>query len=89
MSAVDNTISTRKGEHGVYYDHATLSQDMKLAMYQSPKYLLLPPDVRESLEMIQHKIARVINGDHRHLDSWHDIQGYARLVEQKLIEDQG
>jgi len=37
--------------------------------------------------MIAHKIARIINGDPNHLDSWHDIAGYATLVEQELKND--
>ena len=45
----------------------------------------LDPDQREALEMIAHKMARILNGDQDHLDSWHDIQGYARLVEQRLV----
>lgn len=89
MNAVDNTIKTRKGQHGVYADHADISQELKDAMRRSPRYAYLPTDMRESLEMIQHKVARIINGDPRHVDSWHDIQGYARLVEERLIGDQG
>ena len=34
--------------------------------------------------MIQHKIARVLNGDPNYPDNWHDIAGYARLVEREL-----
>jgi len=34
----------------------------------------------ESLEMIIHKIVRIINGDPYHMDSWRDIAGYATLV---------
>ena len=39
---------------------------------------------RESLDMIVHKIARILNGDPNHVDSWHDIAGYATLVELEL-----
>ena len=38
----------------------------------------------EALDMICHKIARIINGDPNHLDSWQDIAGYARLVAERL-----
>ena len=34
--------------------------------------------------MIQHKIARILNGDLRYADSWHDIAGYATLVDKRL-----
>ena len=38
----------------------------------------------EALEMIAHKIARIINGDPDYKDNWHDIAGYATLVERSL-----
>ena len=44
----------------------------------------LAPHQKESLEMIQHKIARILNGDPNYSDSWHDISGYATLVENML-----
>jgi hypothetical protein len=36
--------------------------------------------------MIQHKIARILNGDPTYTDNWHDIAGYATLVEQHLLK---
>jgi hypothetical protein len=42
-------------------------------------------DQREALDMIAHKIGRILNGDPNYADSWHDLEGYARLVEQRLI----
>lgn len=34
--------------------------------------------------MQAHKQARILNGDPNYADSWHDIAGYATLVEQEL-----
>ena len=34
--------------------------------------------------MILHKIGRIINGDADYADSWHDIAGYASLVDKRL-----
>jgi len=42
-------------------------------------------DQKEALEMIQHKIGRILNGDQYYHDSWHDIIGYAKLVADTLI----
>jgi hypothetical protein len=53
-------------------------------MYQEPGYNKLSADQRESLDMIQHKIGRILCGDPDYADSWHDIAGYAMLVEQRL-----
>ena len=34
--------------------------------------------------MIQHKIARILNGDPNWKDTWDDIAGYAKLIGDKL-----
>jgi hypothetical protein len=41
-------------------------------------------DMKESLDLICNKISRIVNGDPWYHDSWHDIIGYARLVEERL-----
>ena len=38
----------------------------------------------ESLEMILHKIARILNGNPNYSDSWFDIAGYSMLVYNEL-----
>ena len=42
---------------------------------------------REGLKAILQKIARILNGDPNYADNWHDIQGYARLVEERLPKE--
>ena len=37
-----------------------------------------------ALDMICNKMARIVNGDPNYIDNWHDICGYATLVEQEL-----
>jgi hypothetical protein len=41
---------------------------------------------REALEMIGHKIARILVGDPGHVDSWLDVAGYAQLVVREMVE---
>lgn len=38
----------------------------------------------EALDMIQHKIGRILSGNPNEPDHWHDIAGYATLVENIL-----
>jgi hypothetical protein len=38
----------------------------------------------EALEMIAHKIGRILSGDPNHQDHWDDIAGYAKLVSERL-----
>lgn len=40
--------------------------------------------MKESIHMIQQKIARIICGDPFEPDHWRDIEGYARLVSREL-----
>lgn len=84
MSNVEETLQERGKRYGEFADHARISQDLKAQMRKTPCYNLLAPDQREALEMIQHKIARILNGDPDYHDSWLDIAGYATLVEQRL-----
>ena len=44
----------------------------------------LAADQIEALDMIFHKIGRIINGDPDYVDSWVDIAGYAKLVADRL-----
>lgn len=39
---------------------------------------------RQALTVICDKLARIISGDPNYADNWHDIQGYAKLVEDRL-----
>ena len=57
-------------------------------MGQHPGWRKLADDQREALEMTAHKIGRILNGDPNYIDSWHDISGYVRLVEQRLEKEQ-
>ena len=41
-------------------------------------------DQWEALEMIVHKMARIVNGNPDNADSWLDIAGYAMLVADRL-----
>jgi len=45
---------------------------------------MLEPDMAEALDMIAHKMSRLVNGDCYHRDSWHDIMGYAKLIDVRL-----
>lgn len=78
------TIQQRTSTHGGFAETARVGQNLKLMMKDSTNWEELPTDMKESLEMIQSKVARILNGDPTHSDSWHDIAGYAVLIEQSL-----
>ena len=82
--SVDETLTERGNRYGKFKDHAELSQQLTSVMRCSDGLERLEPDMREAMEMIQHKIARILNGDPTYADSWHDIAGYAKLVDDRL-----
>jgi len=77
-------LDLRGACYGDFTTQAALSQALKLRMRGSLGWFKLLPHQKEALEMIQHKIARILNGDPNYADSWQDISGYAELVVQRL-----
>lgn len=77
-------LQQRGSRYGEFKDNANISQQLKSVMYSSTNYFSLPNDMKESLQMIAHKIARILEGDPYYDDSWVDIAGYAKLVANRL-----
>src|SRR5258708_37669615 len=91
MSAQD-TLKARQSRYGEFTDNARIAQDLKDTMRLSESanegpggWNKLSPDQREALDMIQTKISRILTGDPNYSDNWHDIQGFAKLVENRLL----
>jgi hypothetical protein len=84
MSDLEKTLAERGAVYGRFADHAEISQGLKRVMRAAPGWQELPDDMREALEMVQHKVARILNGNPDHVDSWHDVGGYVALVEKRL-----
>ena len=72
-ASVEDTLNQRGERYGEFACHAAISQQMKGQMRASPGWGRLADDQREALEMVVHKIARILNGDPNYHDSWHDI----------------
>ena len=86
--SVEELLSERRTTHGDFTDHAETTQLLKECMQSSPNWMRLSYVEKEALEMIQHKVGRVLSGDPALQDHWADIEGYARLVSQRLGFDQ-
>ena len=84
LTGVDALLAEREGRYGAYKDHARISQGLKHVMIGTDGWQALYPYQKEALEMIAHKIARVLNGDPSYVDNWTDIAGYAQLVVNEL-----
>ena len=83
-SDVNKTLDERGERYGKFRNHAELSQKLKQAMKEKATWWDLSPSQQESLEMIANKIARILNGDPNYADNWHDIAGYATLIDLQL-----
>jgi len=81
---IDATLKERGNRYGEFSEHARITQGIKRAMADSRNWKGLTDDKREALEMLAHKIGRILNGDPDYIDSWHDIIGYTKLVEDSL-----
>lgn len=97
MSALEQILEERGSRYGRFDHHAEVTQALKSVMRgDTPKlssevavnlgsaWDALLPDQKEALEMVVHKIGRVLNGDPDYADSWADIAGYAKLVSDRL-----
>lgn len=81
------TLQERGIRYGKYLERAEAAQQIKsvIRIYLNRRPVgTFDADQKESLDMIAHKISRIICGDPDHADSWHHIAGYAQLVADRL-----
>lgn len=78
----DPLLVEREKTHGSYLEHATMTQDLKKTMKEGKNWKNLSSRHKESLEMIQHKIGRILGGNPEFKDHWDDIAGYAKLASE-------
>jgi hypothetical protein len=83
---VEAVLAERGSRYGKFEDHARITQELKRVSYDFfiGKNKELADDQQEALDMIFHKIGRILNGDPNYADSWIDIAGYAKLVADRL-----
>lgn len=84
--ATQELLNERQKTHGSYADHAYVTQHLKDVLKAgdpfNKKFASLSPSHREALDMILHKIGRIMAGDPNFNDHWDDIAGYAKLGSQ-------
>jgi len=83
---IDGTLDERAQDYGKFKDGAALMQALKrtLADHARIHNKTFSDDQWEALEMIIHKIGRIVNGNPDKVDHWVDIAGYAKLVADRL-----
>lgn len=83
---LNDVLAERGARYGKFTGHAEITQTLKRTVNH---HLLrrdkrLSDDQQEALDMICHKIGRIVNGDPDYSDHWIDISGYAKLVADRL-----
>lgn len=94
---ITTTLQERGSRYGKFTGHARITQDLKRVIAEhTPLSRIRPdgkrgdhlaPDQQEALDMICHKIGRILNGSPDYADNWIDIAGYAMLVANRLEEE--
>lgn len=84
IGSTEALIIERGTRYGKFKDGADIMQSLKDTMRDVDGWNDLTPSQREALDMIQHKIGRILNGDPTYDDSWKDIAGYATLIVNEL-----
>lgn len=81
---VDDILNERGSRYGTFTTHADITQHLKDYFKTFRNWNVMQPDQKEALDMVAHKIGRILNGDPNYADSWVDIAGYAKLVADRL-----
>jgi len=85
-SDVDAILDSRAKDYGKFIEGAEIMQMLKRIVhnYIEARGTKLAFDQREAIDMIIHKLGRIINGNPDKVDTWVDIAGYAKLVADRL-----
>lgn len=87
---IEQVLLERGKTHGVFADHARATQKLKYVIQDELEARRhrgqddLSCEQLESLDMIVHKIGRIIAGQADFPDHWDDIAGYAKLCGGRL-----
>ena len=86
---VDQVLDSRAKDYGKFIEGAEIMQMLKRLVhnYIEGRGTPLAFDQREAIDMIIHKLGRIINGNPDKVDHWVDIAGYATLVADRLQGD--
>lgn len=86
--SIEATLAQRGSRYGDFSIHALICQQLMAVMFGTSAYQRgwkeLTDVQKQALTVIADKIARILSGDPNYDDNWHDIQGYAKLVENSL-----
>lgn len=82
--ALAATMRERNARYGDFRTQAKFGEALRYVFEASPNWRKLSPSMRLALLWISDKLARILCGDWTYRDSWHDVAGYASLIEREL-----
>ena len=82
--SINKTLEQRGERYGKFKDVAATTYALQEILRNAKNHEHMTDDQVIALDMICNKMARIVNGDPNYIDNWHDIAGYATLVEQEL-----
>ena len=88
MKKIEETLAERGNRYGSFQHHARVAQGLQDCMREGTGWARLAVDQKQALTVIADKIARMLAGDPGYRDNWHDIVGYAKLVDDRMAADE-
>lgn len=90
QQTIEATLAERQSTYGNFEDVAFVTENIMAVLSKARTNGLsdLPHTHRMALYMIASKMARIVNGDFNHVDGWHDIGGYSKLIEKLINGEQ-
>jgi len=84
---INELLEERGKTHGDIVIQSYFSQEMKSVLRASPHWKKMSSVKRECLEMVVHKIARILAGNHEERDHYYDIIGYTQLILNEIEKE--
>ncbi len=81
---IKEILNEREKTHGKFEDHAAITYAIKYTMRNAVNWPYLRATQKEALDMIAHKIGRILAGNQDIKDHWDDIAGYATLISREI-----
>ena len=77
-------LEERSHHYGLFTGIGKHAQRIKNAIHAGDNWPSLRDDEREALDMLAHKLARILSGDPEIVDHWLDAAGYLKLISDRM-----
>ena len=88
MTQTTEQLTAERGKvHGDFTEVSETAQTFKNYARTRRNWERLTDVQKEGLDMILHKISRILCGDPNHKDHWDDVAGYAKITSDRIKHD--